>query len=48
MFRGHLVIQAEEPAEKVGFVVIPSEVRDLLFHKSHEKSRFLGQTPPSE
>jgi hypothetical protein len=28
--------------------VIPSEARDLLFHQSKEKNRFLGQTPPSE
>jgi len=41
-------LQAEEAAEKVLFVVIPSAARDLLFRKSHEKSRFLGQNPPSE
>jgi hypothetical protein len=29
------------------FVVIPSEARDPLFRKCQEKSRSLGQSPPS-
>ena len=41
-------VAAKEAAEKVLFVVIPSAARDLLFRKSQEKSRFLGQNPPSE
>jgi hypothetical protein len=43
-----LIAQALEVAEKVAFIVIPSEARDLLLRKAQEKSRFLGQTPPSE
>jgi hypothetical protein len=39
---------AKQTAEKVGFFVIPSAVRDLLFLKCQEKSGFLGQLQPSE
>src|SRR5258707_774926 len=35
-------------AEKVGYFVIPSAARDLLFHQYREKRRFLGHTPPSK
>jgi hypothetical protein len=37
-----------EAAEKAAYFVIPSEARDLLFQMCRGKSRFLGQTPPSE
>ena len=42
------ILQAEQVAEKVVYFVIPSEARDLLSLKTQEKSRFLGQTRPSE
>jgi hypothetical protein len=41
-------VAAEQASEKVGYFVIACPVRDLLLHKWQEKSRFLGQTPPSE
>src|SRR5258708_17329038 len=46
--KASLWVEASEAAEEVLFVIIPSVARDLLFRKSHEKSRFLGQNPPSE
>jgi hypothetical protein len=55
-FAGHGVSLAVKYAKstrhhrlrKKCFLVIPSEARDLLFHRPQEESRFLGQTAPSE